>query len=785
MLSLAERAIKTSDPIAMIVANFYGSAGPLRASGYEVRPQQMEMSLRFATMLDARGSQIGVIEAPCGTGKGLAYLLPGILMALRAEARWYARPVWNGEGQKPDNARPEVPNRKDHPLKLIVSTANIALQAQLVRKDIPALAAMLGVSVQATLLKSRANYVCRSKLDEIEDPDDGVDQIRSWAETSDGDREAVTWDVRAVWPLVSAQAEECAGEGCPHYKGSPRCFWRRAMETWPSSHVLVLNHHMAALSRGVHAFAWAVDEAHELEGALRGVQERTLTPSKMMGVAVAAAPFLLHEPEPGVMPPTPEEARAAQRRAFRPVTETVAWLINAHLEDTLRTQDHADPKRYEPLPLVAGWLENREARLRSVFKSWLGLRDHMCTEAFKLDCIFVGDRMTALPARGTSDAEQKAARERKTLASLCNRAIDIARQLIAMALVRPHPQWPSDTSPWAIWVQREKAPNGDEIPTVNFTPADVAPLFASLLDRYPTALLTSATVPEFGSFRLTLGMGATFEGERRAELPDAWNDAVGVLSSGRRADDAGASPFEEEEPISHAFTEPIALAPAPLFEVALPSPYPLYQMATLVVPRGPTPSDLEVWRPWAVERVVEAVHLAQGGALVLATSNQQVRAYAAALKAAPRSWDVRVQNETGRADLQRWFRENIDGVLIGTRSFFQGLDIQGHACRLVIIDRVPIARPGDPVEDAVGKLLVQRAGESSAYMLRTVPQAAMLLEQGVGRLIRSPTDYGAVVLLDRRILFNGPSWTMLLKSLPPFPRTHDMDTIRAWTVRRP
>lgn len=125
------------------------------------------------------------------------------------------------------------------------------------------------------------------------------------------------------------------------------------------------------------------------------------------------------------------------------------------------------------------------------------------------------------------------------------------------------------------------------------------------------------------------------------------------------------------------------------------------------------------------------------------------------------------------------FAADTDSVLVATRSMFQGLDVPGDSLRLVVIDRIPFGSPGDPVEDAVGRLLVERNRGGTAWRLRTLPVAAMVLVQGLGRLVRAQTDRGAAVLLDSRILEARADWASLRRALPPFPIHREMSAIGA------
>jgi len=307
---------------------------------------------------------------------------------------------------------------------------------------------------------------------------------------------------------------------------------------------------------------------------------------------------------------------------------------------------------------------------------------------------------------------------------------NLSRRADAFATGEPHSTWDGD--PWALYVEGNYDREGRTWVTAKASPADVSWAIEKLQHRFPIAAFTSATVPDFRSLRLTYGMPAVGEPPNNRVL--AWRD-----------------------------------------EKRLSSPYDLPTMGVTVVPRGPSPKEPR-WRAWAADQVVMAVNQAEGRTLVLSSSVAQMRAYGNALRDQTR-WEVKVQGEEGRGALREWFKRTTQGVLCATRSFFQGLDVQGESCVCVIIDRIPFARPGDPVEDAVQRLLVERAKGGSGYMLRSVPDAAMVLAQGSGRLIRAHTDRGSVVLLDNRLTKTGTGWEMLRAALPPFPLSLRLDDI--------
>lgn len=735
MHEIARRARDGEGTITQLVEAFYGPAGPLAERGWEVRPQQVELSMDVAGMLDRQAAHDGrdeggryaprpalwgFCEAPCGTGKGLAYGVPGVLASLRAEAE-HEREVAAAR-----KAGTPVPTE---PRKLVVSTANIALQEQLVRKDFPALAAMLGVEDQlrVVLLKSRANYLCRYKVRAlggamIADP--RIDKLVQWMGEADctGDREALAWDPGSAWADVSAPADECLGSSCAHYAttgGDARpCFWRQAVAGYKQAHVVVTNHHYLAVAPAIRSCLLAVDECHELEDSLRATQAATLAPYSGRGLAGRLEGVL--GADAGVL-----------------VAEPVRWLMEQAALHLGSQQPAFGTQPPDVVKLVPGWLgapgaladgERRGAAMRRALVDV----ERACTRE---GCTRM-DRLM-LPPRASAAGSQEAAEHAARLARSWEQMLRLCERYEAVLRAEPCAEWPAADLPWAIYLEIVKGRRGEDRVVAQMAPADVSWATALLAERYRTAVFTTATMPAYAPQRVALGLGVGEPGEG---------------------------------------------APEPSYEKRLPSPFPLAQQGVLVVPHGPRPKE-PGWAEWAAGQVVEAVRQARGGTLVLASSARQMRAYAQALRADSgcASYAVRVQGEAGRADLRRWFAEDVDGVLVATRSFFQGLDVQGDACRCVVIDRVPFARPDDPLEEAVGRLLVDRAGggrNATAYMLRSVPSAAMVLAQGAGRLVRSRTDLGAVVLLDTRVLAPGEGWQVLRAALPPFPLSRDPGDVR-------
>lgn len=755
MHKIAEMARSTSTPMMVLVEAFYGVDGPLAERGWEIRPQQKEMSMRITEQLDQiyypgqlhptrNEVSWGITEAPCGTGKSLAYAIPGLLLSIRQREQWLrqkeayqkAKDVRDDAikaGVDLDQLPPMPPAPPKEPRKFVISTANIALQEQIVGKDLPALAEMLKMTdLQICLMKGRNNYVCRWRVRSL-----GGEllaaQILSWLaqEGCTGDKERLPFDPAEMWGDLSVTSEECLGQSCAHWAGNDAkpCFWRESVRGYETAHVIVTNHHYLSLISNLRPGLLAVDEMHELERSLRSTKSAQLTDAAGRSLAGRLGKHL------------------GEREAERIFAAPVRWLMEKAAQFYREEQPPAPPNIKNPIEspvtLPREWLGTKEVEIPGMVNEMfqaLTMLERVAVEEY--GCYWQ-DEMLHPPKYSSVNPEKS-----EEGAKLC-KAIGIADAFIekfqAVSLAIPAEDWPAADLPWAFYLDKVKTKAGGDRIIANMVPADVSWATERLSVLYPAAVFTSATIQDFGSLALALGLGTSDDPE---------NDDID--------DDAKRTG-----------------APEPAYAIRLPSPFNLKKMGTMVVPSGPSPKD-PTWEDWAACQVVDAVKIAQGGTLVLASSTKMMRKYAWALKDKYYgvTHKVRMQGEAGRSELRQWFSEDVDGVLVATRSFFQGLDVQGDACRLVIIDRVPFARPDDPVENAVQQLLVDRSGGGSGYLLRSVPEAAMVLAQGAGRLIRSQADRGAVMLLDGRVLASGEGWEMVRAALPPFPVSKDIQDIR-------
>jgi ATP-dependent DNA helicase DinG len=615
--------------------------------------------------------------------------------------------------------------------RVVVSTATKALQEQVFTKDLPLLAEHLGVNVSAALMKGLANYVCLRRLNEalaMTLPGDErarvLGRIEQWAKsTESGDRaELDLRDDDPAWRDVQSGSDTRIGQGCAYYD---RCLVTKMRAAAQEAQLVVVNHHLyladLALRRGgarqgVIAPHDVVifDEAHQLEEIA----------TDFFGARVSTA------------------------------------RIDALLRDARRTlaaNGHVEVKKtVEQIPL-----------LRDVGAAAQALFSIMASAASRLSASgppgTIGDA-TRVPL--PHDAWDDVAVVAKTaldeslhaLAGWCDslerggageEIAAIARRVEALRedLTRVAQPTPDDVA-W-IEVRARSA-------SIGVSPLELSPIFARELfsgggERSPrSVVLTSATLATAG------GSDPFAHAKRR----------LGIFRAAPRIDD------EDDE--AHFPGMPTASNDAPL-QLVVASPFDYRAHAALYVPVDlPEPNDSEFIRR-AAARILELIAIAQGGAFVLCASSRNMNAFAAHLREAELPYPLFVQGERPKTALLDAFREAGSGVLVATMGFWEGVDVPGRALRLVIIDKLPFAVPTDPVVAARARAIEERGGSSFAEL--SLPEAAIALKQGFGRLIRSSTDVGVVAVLDKRLRTKGYG-RGLLRTLPPASALGGIDQVR-------
>ena len=656
------------------------------ALGGEDRPGQLQMARAVRDAM--RTGQHLLVQAGTGTGKSLGYLVPAIL----------------------------------HDQRVVVATATLALQHQLVERDIPALldacADLLGRRPSYAVLKGRSNYACLHRI-RVGVPDDQgalidipagslgseVLALRTWAEAESkagghGDRDSAPSHTDRVWHQVSVNHRECLGASKCGY--AAECFAERARDKAARSRLIVTNHSLLAIDavEGVPMIpdydVVVVDEAHEL--AARVTQTATDELS------------------------LPAIERAARRtRNF--VEHGEADAI-ADCADALRAaMDALEPARIDivPDPLAAA-LESLRSATRAAFSAF---------------------------SKESSDAEANAARQQAR--GMVDELRKIAERLVVHA--------ESDVT-WLA--ERDPRRGGRQLCVA---PLQVWGQLRETLLSDKTAVFTSATLKLGGDFSALASSIGLLPSERV-------DHSVGT-STDVSARDAVDVETAVPDGVGDASDRPTVL-PWRGIDVGSPFAYPS-QAILYVARRLPTPTRDGIG-PSQIEEIAGLVEAANGRTLGLFSSRRAAETAAEAIREVLPHLPVLCQGDGQLSHLRAEFIANPAVSLFGTLSLWQGLDVPGTTCQLVIIDRIPFPRPDDPLMSARARA-AQRAG-GNGFMAVSATHAALLLAQGTGRLIRTKSDRGVVAILDSR-LATARYGSFLRASLPPMWTTYDAAVARA------
>ncbi len=643
---------------------------------------------------------IGLLEAGTGVGKSLAYLVPAL--------RWAAA---NGE-------------------RTVVSTNTITLQEQLVGKDLPILEqALADQKVRFALLKGWHNYLCLQRLETaraegtslFEDALAGeLDTISSWAATTtDGSLADLAITPRGeLWDEVAAEGDLCTRMRCPYFD---KCFVFAARRRAAEADVVVVNHHLLMADIAVRRASgnWSeaavlppftrlvVDEGHHLEDAAAAHLGHTVSRRGLQRLFAR-----LERKGKGLLPAL--ERKLSQSTDLLSVASLD--LVRVRLVDGTRA---ARDKSQAVCDLLDDWLTRREepqVRLTDAFDDdpiWhqgLGAAlDDLLREIALLDdgLRTVGSRLETEPTR----AEE--------LAPLLGEIRGVSRRLQHAAdALRGALRSGRDANQLVRWLERRP---GDGNVGAASVPLDLAPILREdLFVRLETAVVTSATLATSDGFAFIT---------RRLGLDD-----------------------ERTEPVTRQFA----------------SPFDYPSQAMLVVPSdfvAPN-ADARTHFGQVMSAAHDLVEVSDGGVFLLFTSHRDVRDAAAALRAldVEARWPLLVHGEAPRDQLLRRFRDHGNAVLVGTSSFWEGVDVPGRALHGLLLSRIPFRVPSEPVTAAQCEAIEKAGGDS--FMEYMIPHAALRLKQGFGRLIRGASDRGAVVLCDPRVLRKSYG-ARLLDALPP------------------
>jgi ATP-dependent DNA helicase DinG len=613
-----------------------------------------------------------VVQAGTGTGKSLAYLVPALV----------------------------------HGKKVLVATATLALQRQLVERDLPrikeSLENELGRDLTFAVYKGVGNYLCLQKMnDSVADPDGEIlmevgtlekDQkrLRAWAQTAgvSGDRDDAPDVDRRVWFANSVSGRECIGKDECAF-GS-KCFSAIAKTKAQSADVVVTNHTLLAIEIvDSHPIlperdAIILDEAHEFMDRTTQAVTEELTAG---GVERAAAMANKHL-----------GSKASQ--AFKKAADLFAEAMADFAQDV-----RSDPSKGGRLDSLPSQLEAPVRKVKDASAAVLAM--------ISADSEVIDSDVMAQRAR-VKGATQEV-------------------QTIVTKMLKP-------AKGQVMWFEP------------NFSTLYLAPLSVSHVLR--DNLLTKSPVIATSA---TLTIGKSFDAVARQ---------IGFVV-GSEADEHDQSIYQDDE-----------INPANVQMLDVGSPFDFASQGMLYLPRHIQEPGRDGPGLDSLTELGELIEAAGGRTLALFSSwrgvemaDEHLRKVLADLKLPI----ITQRRGDSVGPLVDRFARDPRSILLGTISLWQGIDVPGPACTLVVIDRIPFPRPDDPVMAARSAEADQAGG--SGFMQISLPRAALLLSQGTGRLIRSVDDRGVVAILDSRIVTKRYGST-LLNSMPPFYRTSDAKVVK-------
>jgi ATP-dependent DNA helicase DinG len=647
--------------------------------GFEPREGQRQMAAAVASAIEHGGTLLA--EAGTGTGKTLAYLIPAILSRQR----------------------------------VLVSTGTKNLQEQVFFKDLPALRESVGVPFTATLMKGRSNYLCLHRWETYRDAVSGNtgtsgrliesgDQVllpvlEQWAAaTRTGDRAELTDlpEDLLLWKDISADAETCLGTECPRHGD---CFLTLMRQRAAESDVVIVNHHLLCADASVRQSAYGevipscptlvVDEAHQLEDVATqyfGVAFSNFRVDDLLGDAhrVLASTALPAE--------CVQEAAHAMSQIASRSGIFFAALLRAHtpsapISDTrVRYTGEAMSECAEEGLSLTGALEELE-RAMQYRDAGFGARD---------------SGLGSGPENGVEEPDN-------AVASIARRARELRQDLRFLL--------GADDDDFVYYLEYRNRGC-----FLRASPVDVSRLIReTLLDRFRTVVLTSATLAVDGSF-------------------DYLRGRLGIVDAD---------------------------------ELRVPSEFDYGRQALVYLPRRMPAPRSPAFAAAVARETIALLTRSRGRAFVLFTSYRMLRAVQPLVEMGL-PYPILVQGTAPRSALVEQFRCTPHAVLLATSSFWQGVDVAGDALSCVVIDKLPFASPADPITSARIDAVNARGGD--AFAEYQVPLAILMLKQGLGRLIRHRSDRGVLAVLDPRLASMGYG-RRFLASLPPAPVTRHLDAV--------
>lgn len=663
------------------MAAFFSDNGLLKQHHHQYESRKSQIELCRAICRAFNQNTILSAEAGTGVGKSFSYILPAL--------------KWARSNQE----------------RVVISTATINLQQQLLEKDIPFINNIIKSGCRYFLVKGRQNYLCLRRLKEagseaqlFENYNEELDKIRVWAKTStDGSRSDLAFKpLPELWSEICSEKESCPGINCEE---RDKCFFLRSRKEAALANVLIVNHHLlladlslrmkteeANLSLVLPPFKRVIlDEAHNIPSTTSSFFTAVCNNMILKKAFFRIFHRKKRKIPGGVLPEMrkefsltlPKNIEEDQKKLTEEWDKAESLAAAILLEERfLRLKDNA-----AIMTDFMGQLDNFLKKLRQYLQKIINFTDSL----------HEADYMTM-----SYQKYIKAVHSIEEIMVCCQDFID-----------------QNDDDQHVFFISREYLRNNQTFLQINIAPIEVSGLLnKALFAVYDSVIMTSATLSLHNNFSY-------------------W------------ARESGTYLVPQERQICNSF----------------PSPFDYQNRVLMTVPTdAPAPNE-EGYRDYTHRYIFAALQISEGKGLVLFTSNYALRDCYDRLKDKLEEKGILclAQGKQARNKLIESFKSNINSVLFATMSFWEGIDVPGDALRLLIITRLPFSVPDNPVLKAREEKIKANGGNS--FFELSVPTAVIRFKQGFGRLMRHRNDFGVITVLDSRLIKKSYG-SFFLKAIP-------------------